>query len=179
MFSLKPTLSAWLSGTTTAAVGVVAVTLGGESMVMLKFWVALVSMPPLAVPPLSWMRRLRLALPAPLAVKLSTPVGLTAGATLNKPGLLLAVMLKLSVCADSLAGPALIAVAQGLKLCAPAPTATATSGPTVKLGTSFTESTLMVKLCGALVSMPPLAVPPLSCRVSVIVATPKASAAGV
>ena len=38
---------------------------------------------------------------------------------------------------------------------------------------------LMVKFCGAEVSLPPLPVPPLSCAITVIVAEPLALAAGV
>src|SRR5947207_11825760 len=45
------------------------------------------------------------------------------------------------------------------------------------LGASFTAVTVMVKVCGPLVSMPPFAVPPLSWRRTVTVATPLASAA--
>jgi len=39
--------------------------------------------------------------------------------------------------------------------------------------------TLMTKVCGALVSTPPFAVPPLSCSVMVIVAEPVTFDAGV
>ena len=55
------------------------------------------------------------------------------------------------------------------------------SGPagTVLTGASLTAVTLMTKVCGAEVSTPPFAVPPLSCRVNVIVAVPLAFAAGV
>ena len=55
------------------------------------------------------------------------------------------------------------------------------NGPagTVLTGASLTAVTLITKVCGAEVSTPPLAVPPLSCRVNVIVAVPLAFAAGV
>ena len=43
----------------------------------------------------------------------------------------------------------------------------------------MTELTVMVKVWGAEVSLPPLAVPPLSFRVTVTLATPLAFAAGV
>src|SRR5262245_25018140 len=46
-------------------------------------------------------------------------------------------------------------------------------------GASLTALTVIVKVCGALVSWPPLAVPPLSCRRTVTVALPFAFAAGV
>ena len=51
--------------------------------------------------------------------------------------------------------------------------------PLVKLGTSFTALTVMVNVCAALVLTPPLAVPPLSDNVTVIVAAPLAFGAGV
>ena len=149
--------------------------------VIVKFCVAEVSKPPFAVPPLSWRRSVRLAEPFAFGavVKLSAPVGDTAGGTENMPGLSFAVMVKLTVCADSLAGPALMPVAHGSTVCAPMSLSTVTVGPAVKAGASFTGVTLMTKVCGAEVSAPPSAVPPLSCRVSVIVAVPFASAAGV
>src|SRR5262249_53593012 len=77
------------------------------------------------------------------------------------------------------AGPALIAVAQPLTLCAPASSNTVWLAPLVKLGASLTEVTVMSKLCVGLWSTPPLAVPPLSVSRSVIVAEPNAFAAGV
>jgi hypothetical protein len=49
----------------------------------------------------------------------------------------------------------------------------------VKLGASFTGSTVIVNDTGALVSLPPFAVPPSSCAVTLTVAAPLASAAGV
>src|SRR5262249_25895071 len=48
-----------------------------------------------------------------------------------------------------------------------------------KEGASLTGVTVIVKLCGALVSTPPFAVPPSSWRSTVMVALPKALAAGV
>ncbi len=48
----------------------------------------------------------------------------------------------------------------------------------VKLGASFTAVTVMVKVL-VLLSTPPLAVPPLSCTMTVTVATPLELAAGV
>ena len=46
-------------------------------------------------------------------------------------------------------------------------------------GASLTPVTVIRKFCGALVSTPPFAVPPVSTATSVIVADPKALAAGV
>ena len=86
---------------------------------------------------------------------------------------------KASVWPASSAGPAQIAVAQGLTVCAPASSADVGFAPGVKLGASLTAATVMVKVCGAEVSTPPPAVPPLSESVSVIVAVPLALAAGV
>ncbi len=42
------------------------------------------------------------------------------------------------------------------------------------MGASLTGVTVIVNICGADVSTPPFAVPPLSCATSVIVAVPKA-----
>src|SRR2546425_1221252 len=95
-----------------------------------------------------------------------------AGRKDKKNGLLLLKMTKVSPWLDSLGGPLLIAVAQLLEVCGPASSFTVWSGPLVKLGASFTEPTVMVKLCAGLVSTPPLAVPPSSCNCTVTVATP-------
>ena len=70
-------------------------------------------------------------------------------------------------------------VAQSATVCAPASSATVWLAPTVKLGAAFTPLTVMLKLCAALVSTPPFAVPPSSDRVRVMVAVPTASVAGV
>ena len=70
-------------------------------------------------------------------------------------------------------------VAHAATVCAPASSNTVWSAPLVKLGTSFTAVTLITNVCAALVSTPPLAVPPLSCKRTVIVALPLAFAAGV
>ncbi len=76
--------------------------------------VALVSTPPLAVPPLSWMRRVIWANPVcPAAtVKVSVPSALTAGCVEKRPVLVLPVTSKVRIWPDSLAGPLLMAVAQ-------------------------------------------------------------------
>jgi hypothetical protein len=88
-------------------------------------------------------------------------------------------MLKLTVWPDSLVGPGEIAVAQGLTFCGPASSKMLWFGPTVKEGASFTAFMVIVKLWGGEVSTPPLAVPPSSWSTSVMVALPKALAAGV
>ena len=92
---------------------------------------------------------------------------------------MLPVTTKVSVWPLSLAGPALMPVAQPATVCAPASSSTVWSAPFVKLGASLTAVTVIVKVCAALVSTPPLAVPPLSCSVTVTVAVPLALAAGV
>jgi hypothetical protein len=56
---------------------------------------------------------------------------------------------------------------------------TAVPGAKAKVGASFTAETVMTKVCAALVSTPPLAVPPESCIVTDTVAVPFAFAAGV
>jgi len=80
---------------------------------------------------------------------------------------------------DSSAGPALMPVAQPATLWAPASSSTVWSEPAVNDGTSFTAVTVIVNVWSALVSTPPLAVPPSSLRLTVTVAEPFASAAGV
>src|SRR5437899_2100449 len=70
-------------------------------------------------------------------------------------------------------------VAQLAMVCGPASSRVETSGPLVKLGASLTAVTLMLKVCGALVSLPPLAVPPLSRATIVMRAVPLALAAAV
>ena len=72
----------------------------------------------------------------------------------------------------SFAGPALIAVRPAGTALRAGVLETVWSAPLVKLGASFTAVTVIVNVCGALVSTPPFAVPPLSCSVTVIVAVP-------
>ena len=93
--------------------------------------------------------------------------------------MVLPVTMKVSVWPLRPGGPALIAVAQPATVCAPASSRTVWSAPLVKLGASLTGVTVIVNVCGARVSTPPLAVPPLSLSVSVIVAVPMAFGAGV
>jgi hypothetical protein len=106
------------------------------------------------------------------------PVLLIAGSA-EKRALLLVVTVKVSACPLSSAGPALMPVAQLAIVCAPALSADVWSAPFVKLGASFTAVTVIVNVCVALASMPPLAVPPLSLSCTVMVAVPLALAAGV
>ena len=112
-------------------------------------------------------------------VNVRSPFDATAGAVENSAALVLFVTTKVSVCADSLAGPALIAVAQPVWLNAPLFSSTVTSAPLVKPGASLTDVTVMTNVCVGDASTPPFAVPPLSISRSVIVAVPLAFAAGV
>src|SRR3954469_665500 len=116
---------------------------------MVKVCVAEVSTPPLAVPPLSVMRRMMVATPsaAGLVAKLSTPVDETDGPALNKPGLSLAVISNDTVCEPSL-GPAEMPVAHAMLTAVGMPRVWLVIGPTlppaVKLGTSLTQVTVTV-----------------------------------
>ena len=111
-------------------------------------------------------------------VKLSVPVEDTAGATANRAALVLLTMLNVSVWLSS-GSPSSMFVAQLLTLAAPLSSATVTSGPLVNDGVSFTAFTVISKVWLGEVSSPPLAVPPLSDRLTVTVALPLALAAGV
>src|SRR5437764_5246122 len=147
-------------------------------MVMVKATVADVSTPPFAVPPLSCRKTLTVAVPVwfAIGVKVSTPDGETAGWTL-KSVLLSLLTWNATVCDDSLGGPALMLLAHGALYAALSPALTLLPG--VNDGASLTGLTVMVNVCGAEVSTPPFAVPPLSCSVTVMVAVPLASGAGV
>ena len=74
------------------------------------------------------------------------PLDATAGATENRPAFVLPVTLKVSVWPASSAEPLLIAVAQPGTDCAPPSSATDWSPPLVKLGSSFTEVTVIVNV---------------------------------
>ena len=63
-------------------------------------------------------------------------------------------------------------LAQAVKVCAGAPSSTAMLAPSVMVGGWFTEATVMLKVLGRLVLLPPLAVPPLFCSSTVTLATP-------
>ena len=86
---------------------------------------------------------------------------------------------KLTACPASAAGPGEMPVAQPATVCAPASSRMVWSGPRVKDGATFTVATSIVNVWAALVSMPPLAVPPSSTACTVTVATPNAPGAGV
>ena len=110
-------------------------------------------------------------------VNVSVPSGATAGCAENSP-LLSFETVNVTVWPDSSGGPALIAVAH-VELCGPESSFTVTLPPPVKLGGSFTLVTVIVNVCGGLLSSPPLAVPPSSVSSIVIVAVPFAFGAGV
>ena len=147
---------------------------------MLKFWMPLVSTPPLAVPPSSLKRSEIFAIPdcSGAGVKVSTPVAETVGPALNNAALSFAVMVKVRPCAVS-GSPSSMAEAQGSIDCAPESSSTVWFGPTVKLGASLMPLTVMVTFCGVLASTPPFAVPPLSLSTTVRVAVPDVLAVGV
>ncbi len=113
--------------------------------VMVNVCAALVSTPPLAVPPLSWMCTVTVVLPSTLAagVYVRVPVSEIAGWTLNRP-LSSLVTMKSTTCADSLAGPALIEVAQPAIVCRPEFSLTAWLAPLTNEGTSLTGFTVIV-----------------------------------
>src|ERR1044071_3379121 len=121
-----------------------------------------------------------LALPvAPTAgVNVSVPLLLIAGPDAKSAVFVFAVTSNVSTCPVSF-GPALMLVAQFACEYAPPLLSTTTLPPPVNDGASFTAFTVMVLVCDADVSLPPLAPPPLSCSVTVIVALPYAFAAGV
>src|SRR4029079_18222843 len=93
-------------------------------IVIVNVWIALVSKPPLAVPPSSWIRTLTVAVPLAFSaeVYVSVPLAATAG-WLLKRALLLFVTMKSTAWLDSLAGRALTAVAQPAAVCGPASSA--------------------------------------------------------
>lgn len=104
------------------------------------------------------------------------PSSATAGATAKSEPLSV-VTLKLTVWPASFAGPGEMSVAQAATVWAPASSSTVWSPPGVKLGASLTAPTLTAKVCGALVSLPPLAVPPSSVATTVTMALPEVSGA--
>ena len=111
------------------------------------------------------------ALPKAFAavVKVSTPFGATLGCA-AKRALLSFETWKVTLWPDSF-GPAEIALAHPAEY-APESSLTATLPPPVNDGASLTGVTVMVNVCGAEVSWPPFAVPPLSRSVTVTVALP-------
>ena len=93
--------------------------------VIINVCAALVATPPLAVPPVSWAITVTVAVPLAFAagVKVSVPPALMAGWALKR-ALVVFVTVKLTVCADSSAGPAEMLAAKPLWVCAPASSAT-------------------------------------------------------
>src|SRR5476649_233311 len=169
-----------VTGVLNVVVAVSATATGGRLIgvtVMTNVTGALVSMPPFAVPPLSWSVTVTVAEPfMPVAgVNVSVPFAEIAGCAENSD-VLLFVTMKLTTCADSFA-PALIPVAHAADF-APEFCVTVWFGPGVNVGTSLTALIVMTKVCAALVSAPPFAVPPLSCSDTVTVAVPLTLAAG-
>src|SRR5437773_11957248 len=102
-------------------------------------------------------------------VQVSVQVVLTCLDILNIDVLLLPTILKCTVCAPSF-GPALIAVAQFVIDCAPASSRTVWSARSEERRVGKKCVTLMATVCATEVSIPPLAVPPLAERVTVMVA---------
>ena len=139
--------------------------------------------PPLAVPPLSDSVQVSVVVPetSGWSVNVSVPVaGSMAGRTANRAALVLPVRVKVRTWPASSVGPALIPVAHPMTVVSPLSSTTAIgSVPLMKLGASFTAVMVIVKVCGADVSSPPPAVPPLSCSSTVIVAVPFAFGAAV
>ena len=78
-----------------------------------------------------------------------------------------------------MAAPLFKEVAHPVTVCAPASSLMVWSAPFTNVGSSFTAFTVMVNVCVANVSSPPLAVPPLSLSTTETVATPLAFDASV
>src|SRR6185436_2976919 len=112
-------------------------------------------------------------------VKVNVPFEATVGPAANMLGLLFDTTWNERDCPASFAGPTDIPVAQPGTDCGPESSSTVWFAPLAKLGASFTGITRIVNVWSALVSWPPLAVPPLSNSRTVTVAEPKAFAAGV
>ncbi len=108
---------------------------------------------------------------------MSVPSGCTCGCALNSAALSL-LRLKLTAWPPS-PGPAEMPVAQPPTTCGPLSIRTSWPAPAVKPGVSLTAATAIVSVWGALVSLPPSAVPPSSWARTVTVAVPLAFAAGV
>ena len=158
------------------------VALGGNTT-MSNMTVALASSPPLAVPPSSVRYTDTDAVPVvpDAGVYTRSPVDSEMSGCTEKSELLSFETLNVSTWPDSLAGPFEMLVAKAATVCAAESSITAWSGAAgrSKLGASFTAVTVIMNVCAALVSTPPLAVPPLSDTLNVIVAVPFALAAGV
>ena len=98
------------------------------------------------------------------------PLLAIAGAALNSAAFVFAVMLNVIVCVPS--SPSPMPVRKPATVCAAASSSTVCGPPTVNTGGSLTLLTVIVKVCGAEVSIPPLAVPPLSASTDCTVAVP-------
>ena len=109
---------------------------------------------------------------------MSVPLGAIAGWAAKSPGLSV-VTLKVTVWEASSAGPGEMLVAQAGMVCAPRSEMTVWFAPAVKVGASLTAVMVIVRVPDALLLAPPFAVPPSSRAVTVRVARPLASAAGV
>src|SRR5262245_12564248 len=128
---------------------------------------ALVSTPPLLVPPLSCNRTVTVADPFAFnaGVYVSFPVVSTAGNTENSVSLFVLTR-KLRDCPDSSVGPAVMLVAHPLTVCAPASSRVCWSTPGVNEGVSLTAVTVRLDVSVVVLNgvVPPLvltsAVPP-------------------
>ena len=139
-----------------------------------------VSTPPLAVPASSLTFTVTVVFPLALAASVYVRVPLLpiAGCVENN-ALLSFDTVNARPWPDSFGGPFEIPVAQPVTVVVPLSSSTVWFAPFVNDGTSFTGVTLIVNVCGADVSTPPLSVPPLSCALTVTVAEPLAFAAKV
>ena len=172
MVAKVPKLAAPLScSTTTFEAKVMTGASFTGTKLMVKVLVAR-STPPLAVPPSSCTMTVTVAEPLAFAdgVKVRVPP-VSAGATLKSEGLSLVTERPLMVWLDSLAGP-VVTVAKPTLAAALSSSTTTLFVAKAMAGVSFTGVTVTVKVWGALVSTPPLAVPPSSCAMTVTVAEP-------
>src|SRR5947207_2767639 len=112
-------------------------------MLMVKLIVALVSTPPLRVPPLSCATTVMTALPKVLSagVKDRLPDGSSDGCTANRTGLLLLRMMKFSSWPVSFGAPGPMLVAHAA-VYAPESSRGLTTGPGVKVGGWLTRRTV-------------------------------------
>ena len=148
-------------------------------------WSALVSTPPLAVPPSSSRWIVRLAVPFLFSAGLNdrSPAAFTDGCVENRAVLSLAVMTNVTSWLLSFAAPSEMFWAQPKTVWSGASSAdvgSASPGTVVFVndGASLTLSTVTVNDWLGLLSSPPFAVPPLSRTRMSIVAVPLASSAG-
>src|SRR5262245_51971080 len=109
-------------------------------------WGALVSVPPLAVPPVSLRTMVIVAVPLVfgLGVKVSFPVGSIEGGAENSDGLLLFCTWNVADCPASSGGPMEMAVAQLAIDCGPLSSVMFWPAPLVKLGAAFTSRSVII-----------------------------------